>query len=143
MRPDEAFKLGFLARCVEEGFTPEQTATLAKKAEDMFVKTAFIAEISRQLTDPVKNTANAAQSVVNLSSSLLPYGLMLAAIPPAIGGVAAYAKNKAIDVGEDEVEQVKKRELIDTYSRMSDELKRQKERQDYKQQRKRTGRVFL
>jgi len=143
MQPHEAFKLGFLARCVEEGFTPEQTVSLAKKAEDMFVKNAFVAEISRQLTDPVKNTADAARSVVGLGSSLLPYGLAVAAIPPAVGALAAYAKNKATDVGEDEVDLVKKRELIDTYSRMSDELKRQKERQDYKQQRKRTGRVFL
>lgn len=143
MQPHEAFRLGFLARCVEEGFSPEQTSALVKKAEDLFTKSAFVAEISRQLTDPVRNTANAAQSVVNLGGSLIPYALMAAAVPPALGAVAAYAKNKALDVGEDEGEDFKKRELIDTYKRMSEDLTRQKERQDYKQQRKRTGRVFL
>ena len=142
MQPQEAFKLGFLARCVEEGFTPEQTHEMAKQAEDL-LKVGFLEYISRQVTAPVKNTADAAQSVVGLGNSLAPYLIGAAAIPPALGGLAAFMKNTATDVGDKEVEEVKKHELIDTYNRMSDQLKRQKELQEYKQQRKRTGRVFL
>ena len=142
MQPHEAFKLGFLARCVEEGFSPEQTNAMAKQAEDM-LKVGFLEYASRQVTEPVRNTAEAARSVVNLGGSLAPWLIGAAALPPALGGLAAFFKNKATDIGDKEVEHVKKQELIDTYNRMSDQLKRQKELQDYKQQRKRSGRVFL
>ena len=50
MQPHEAFKLGFLARCVEEGLSPAQTNSLAKTAADLLNKQAFVRETIGQVT---------------------------------------------------------------------------------------------
>lgn len=139
MQPQEAFKLGFLARCVEEGFTPEQTHEMAKKAEDLMTKFSFLDFVK----NPIKATTESAKGVTDLVYSNLPLLTVAAAIPPATGGLAAYLVNKATDVGDKDIEEHKQNELIDTYQRMANQLDRQKELRDYKQQRKRTGRVFL
>lgn len=139
MQPHEAFKLGFLARCVEEGFSPEQTNAMAKKAEDLMTKVGFLDFIQ----NPIKATTDTGKSLVDLTYSSLPLIAGAAAIPPALGGLSAYLVNKATDVGDKEIEEYKQRELIDTYQRMAKQLNRQKELQNYKQNRKRTGRIFM
>jgi len=140
MLPQEAFKLGFLARCVEEGLSPEQTHNLAKQAADCFSKQAFI-DFFR---NPLKATTDTAKSTIDLVKSTVPLAMMGLAAPPAIGGLAAYLSNKATDVDDDAaVEDVKKQELIDTYRRMSQQLNRQQQLRQYKKDRKRTGRVYL
>lgn len=138
MLPQEAFKLGFIARCVEEGLTPEQTQALAKRANDLLVKQAGI------IDSVGSGIGSGIGSVLNGVSSLgLPLMGAALAAPPAIGAAAAYLKNKATDVDGVEVEEAKKRELIDTYNRMAEQMDRQKQLRDYKQKRKQTGRVFL
>lgn len=140
MRPQEAFKLGFLARCVEEGFSSDQTHALAKRAADCFTKQAA-------WYNPftwAKSVADTGKSTVDLLKSLTGPAMMLAAVPPAVGGVAAYLTNKSTDVDDAAaVEDVKNQELIDTYRRMTDQLDRQKKLREYKQSRKRSGRVYL
>ena len=73
MQIKEAFKLGFLARCVEEGLTPDQTHALAKSAADCVEKQALGA------------------------SSALPVAAAALASVPAAGGLMAYLSNRATD----------------------------------------------
>ena len=143
MQTKEAFKLGFLTRCVEEGLSPEQTHTLAKMAAEQLEKQAFTEWLSRQITSPVKNVADAYDSVADAAASTVPLVAGTLAIPPALGGLAAYLHNRATDVDATDIGQVKQKELADTYRRMADQLNRQKQLRDYKQERKRTGRVYL
>jgi len=150
MQPREAFKLGFLARCVEEGLSPQQTCALAKtaaacleKQSDGEMAPTLSGWITRNFTDPIKSTAETTKSVADAGRSLLPWLGAAAAAPPVLGGLTAYLKNKATDRGEDLVEETKQQELTDTYRRMADQLRRSRQLRDYKQIRKRTGQVYL
>lgn len=127
MHPREAFKIGFLARCVEEGLSPDETRALAKSASDCFAKQAF------GLNDTVKA----------IKSVTIPGALALAGAPILAGGGAAYFANQATDTDATDIEEIKKKELVDTYRRMADQLRRQRKLRDYKAERKRTGQVFL
>lgn len=136
MLPQEAFKLGFLARCVEEGLSPEQTHNLAKQAS--------LIPFGDFIGNPAKATVETGKSMVDLAKSGVPLAMLGLAAPPAIGGLAAYMANKATDVDDAAaMEDVKKQELIDNYRRMAEQLNRQQQLRQYKQQRKRTGRVYL
>lgn len=128
MHPREAFKLGFLARCVEAGLTPEATRNLIKSAGDCFTKGA--ASWGKELFDAAKDVT-------------LPTALMAAAAPVALGGGAAYFANQATDTDATDIEEIKQQELLDTYRRMSAQLQRRRQLQNYKAERKRTGQVFL
>lgn len=140
MRPHEAFKLGFLARCVEEGLSPDQTHALAKQAADCCTKQAFL----DFLNNPAKATVDTGKSTLDLVKGSLPLLGLAAAAPPVAGALTAYLTNSATDVDDAAaVEDVKKQELIDNYKRMAEQLNRQRQLRDYKQQRKRSGRVFL
>jgi hypothetical protein len=127
MHPREAFKLGFLSRCVEAGLTPEATQALVKSAGDCFTKIGW----------GLKDTVDAFKGVT------YPALLAGAAAPIALGGGAAYLANQASDTDATDVDEIKKQELLDTYRRMSDQLQRRKKLQNYKADRKRTGQVFL
>ncbi len=131
MRPNEAFKLGFLTRCVEEGLSPEDTVKLVKSASDCFNKESGI----------VSDTIGTAGKVIGSLGT--PALIGAAALPPALGGLAAYFHNKATDTDAEEVEEVKKKELIQTYQRMADQLRRHKKLQNQRTEKKRTGQVFL
>ena len=122
MHPREAFKIGFLARCVEIGLTPEATNKLVKSAGDCFNKQAWVGDLAK---------------------AGVTAALAAAAAPIALGGGAAYFANQATDTDATDIDEIKKRELVETYRRMSDQLQRQKKLQNYKADRKRTGQVFL
>lgn len=151
MQTKEAFKLGFLTRCVEEGLSPEQTHALAKMAAEQlekrsglpFAATAMSALDWLSKQSPIKSTTDAYKGVVDSASATLPLVAAGLAVPPAIGGLAAYLHNRSTDVDATDIGQVKQKELADTYRRMADQLNRQKQLRDYKQERKRTGRVYL
>ena len=101
MQPKEAFKLGFMSRCVEEGLSADRTNDLTKQAAD-WVKTAAF-------------------------PNMYPTLALAAAVPPALGGLAAYLVNNATDLDDQAaVDDVKKQELVDTYQRMTDQMNRQK-----------------
>jgi hypothetical protein len=144
MRPNEAFKLGFLTRCVEEGLSSAQTNALAKRAADVMTKQGFTEWLSKQVFGPVRTTANTVKSVADAGTSLaMPAAALAIGVPASLGGLAAYLHNKATDIDSDAVDSAKKQELLDTYQRMTDQLGRKKQLREYKQQRKRTGQVFL
>jgi transcription initiation factor TFIIIB Brf1 subunit/transcription initiation factor TFIIB len=126
MHQKQAFKIGFLARCIEGGLSPEATRTLVKSAAEHFGKSSGVV-----------------REAVDLVKSLGPAALVAGAAPIALGGGAAYFANKATDTDATDVEEVKQKELVDTYRRMADQLQRQRKLRSYKADRKRTGQVFL
>tara|TARA_R110002051_G_scaffold61354_5_gene112580 strand:+ start:53989 stop:54312 length:324 start_codon:yes stop_codon:yes gene_type:complete len=107
-----------MARCVEERLSSEKTAELMQKAGE-----AGILDLAKSL-------------------GFGAAGLALAA-PPAIGGLAAYFSNKATDSDASDIEEIKQKELVDSYRRMSAQLTRAKKLRDGRADRKRTGQVFL
>lgn len=131
MEPNEAFKVGFLARCLEDGLSAEQTKDLVKRAFDCSL-------------EKESSIGGAAKALMAGASGLVGPALALGlAAPPAVGGLSAYLYNKATDVDEAEVDDIKNRELVETYRRMADQLRRSKKLQIKKQQNKGRNQVFL
>lgn len=126
----EAFKVGFLARCVEARMTPEQMLSQVKQAQVLLTKHAFLDSI--------------ANGVAGMGKSLASYAIPAALIaPPVLGGLAGYGLAKATDVDDTDVDEIKNREVIDEYKRQAAKLQRQRAVRDYQLQRKQTGRVFM
>ena len=132
----DAFKVGFLARCVEDGLTtPAQIHERVKVALDKFAGLLDMA-------------GSAAKGVVGGATGLvapaLKYGTLGALVaPPIAGGLAGFGLSKALDVSDDDVEDVKKRELIDELQQQAQRVSREKQIRDYRGQRKNTGRIFF
>lgn len=118
MDPREAFKIGFMARCIEEGLSQEKTAELMEKAA-------------------MGGLVDAGKAV------LYPAAALALAAPPTLGGLAAYFKNKATDSDASEIEEIQQQEQADTYRRMADQLRRAKALRERKAGKKRSGQVFL
>lgn len=134
LTPKEAFKVGFLTRCVEDGLTPDQMLSAVKLAADMFEKRAFIGSL---LGKGVDTAAGAAGSLGRMGA----VGALLA--PPILGGVAGYGLARATDVDDTDVDAIKNRELVEEYQRQAAKMHRQKMVRQYKQDVERTGRVFI
>jgi hypothetical protein len=115
----EAFKVGFLSRCVEAGLGVDEIAGCVKRARDMMEKHAgLIGDLGGGLKA--------------LGGGLLQYGVPLAlAAPPILGGAAGYGLSRATDVDDTDVADIKNQEVIDEYRRQSERLKRQKAVRDY------------
>lgn len=130
----EAFKVGFLARCVQDGLTPDQMLARVKLATDMLEKRAFIGGL----------LSGAAGAVGGAAKSVAGYGVPLAlAAPPILGGLAGYGLAKATDIDDTDVDAIKNQELVEEYRRQAEALKRQKAVRDYTKEVKHTGRVFM
>ena len=129
MQPKEAFKIGFMARCVEMGMSPDETRQLMKTAGEVLTKEAFLKALG--------------EGAKALGKWALPVGALALAAPWAVGGGTAYLANQATDVDATDIEEVKKQELVESYKRMADQLRRQKELRDRKAARKRKDQVFL
>lgn len=143
MLPNEAFRLGFMARCVEEGLSADETYALSKTASASMEKLGFTKWIAEQALGPFNETAKTTKNMADAVSSAMPFVGMGLMAPPVLGGTAAWLVNHATDTDGSDVEEAKQHELIDTYNRMSGQLQRQKQLQAYKAKRKRTGQVFL
>jgi len=123
MDPREAFKIGFMARCIEEGLSQEKTAELIEKAAD---------------GGTISGLVDAGKAV------LYPAAALALAAPPTIGGLAAYFNNRALDTSDEgDVEEIKQRELTESYRRMAEQMRQTKALRDRKAKRKRSGQVFL
>ena len=133
MRPNEAFKIGFLARCVEAGLSTAETRQLAKQANACFTKSGFASTLGGlgKLTSDVVGSVG------------VPALTAAAIAPPALGGMAAYLYNKATDADANDVKEIKKKELIQTYRRMADQLRRHRRIRDQRASGNRSSQVFL
>lgn len=134
LTPREAFKVGFLSRCVEEGLDADQIRERVKSALDKLAFEIPGADVPGKLVDFAKG--------VGLTG--LSWGLPLAlAGPPIVGGLGGYALAKATDVGDADAGEIKKRELVDEYRRQTDQLNRETQVRNYRKLRERTGKIFL
>ena len=131
LTPREAFKFGFLSRCVEHGLSLDQVHQQVKEALDKLAG----------WTDLITKPAGAAAHGV---ASMSPYAMAgLAAAPLAIGGLGGFGLAKAVDVNERDADEVKRDEVTDEYERQTDLLRRVKAIRDAKQSRKRSGRLLM
>jgi len=106
MNSKEAFKIGFVARCLEKGMSLDEMTTLAK--EGLTKVSTIVGDVTRTGT-----------SLVN---SLLPLAI---AGPPIVGGLLGYSAARATDIDDRDVDDVKNQELVQTYNTESDRLRRQ------------------
>jgi hypothetical protein len=123
LSPRDAFKVNFLARCVEAGMGPADIELAVKRAS---FAGAAAGSAGRLLGGALRIGGNLATGV----------GLPLAlAAPPVIGGLGGYALARATDVDDTDLDEVKDREVMDEYRRQLDALARQRAARDYRQQR--------
>jgi hypothetical protein len=134
LTPREAFKVGFLARCAEDGLTPDQMLSRVKLAAEMFEKRAFLGKL---LDKGVDAGLGAAGGMARLG------GLAAVIAPPVLGAMGGYGLAKATDVDDTDVDEIKKRELVEEYQRQAAKMHRQKLVRSYKNDVQRTGRVFI
>lgn len=123
----EAFKAGFLSRCIADRLPPDQIKQAAAKAA------GILSGIMDKGWEGAKGVANTA----------VGYGIpALALAPPVAGGLAGYGLAKATDIDSTDIADIKDREVIDEYRRQASRLRRQTAARDYDRLRQRTGRVF-
>lgn len=133
LSPKDAFKVGFLERCVEQGMGPAEMLAAVKTASDVFEKRGFLGDLLGKTVDVAKGVGGAA----------LGYGLPLALAAPVVGGGAlGYGLARATDIDDTDVDEIKSREIIEEYARQAAKLRQQKDVRDYHQRVKRTGRMF-
>lgn len=112
----EAFKVGFLGRCIEQGLSPEATLAAVKTASDLF-KRASVSGLFGTALD----------KTFDLGKGMLHYGLPAALVaPPILGGLAGYGLARATDIDDTDVAEIKNRELVDELHRQTERLRRQK-----------------
>jgi len=131
LTPVEAFKVGFMARCADDGLDMLAIRARVKSAME---KTAIVGKVIDAAKDLGKGVIDAAAG----------WGIPLAlAAPPIAGGLAGYGLARATDIDDTDVAEIKDREVIDEYRRNRDQLMRQRATRDYLKARQRTGRVFM
>ncbi len=137
MTAQDAFKLGFLSRCVEDRVPPAQMLERAKQACDLLKQ----ASVTGLLGGLLNKGVDVAQGV---GSAALGYGVPAAIVaPPVLGGLAGYGLARATDIDDTDVAEIKDREVLDAYQRQAHKLRWEKAVRDYHKARTRTGRVFL
>lgn len=104
MTPREAFKVGFLLRCVEEGLSTEDAQLRVKRASWL------------------GDAANAGSRVV--SGLAGPVALAAVGLPIVAGVAGGHLAAKAVDDKSD-VTEAKTNEILAEYQRLTDQAKRQ------------------
>ena len=105
----EAFKVGFVHRCIEEGLAGPQIEQLAKQALD---------KLALPIVAPIlEHTLTALKGAGKWG---IPLGL---ALPPLAGAGAGYAAGRYLDPSTRGAEEVKSEELSDEYRRQAKKLR--------------------
>lgn len=126
-----AFKIAFMQKCAEAGMTPAETLDVAKKAITALEKQAVEpTSVTGQLLDvaawPLKNllwpgVKNVAWPIVKGVSPIAAGALLLG--PPVAGLSAGYAAAKATDMDETDVDNLRKRRLVEEYRQQAQRLR--------------------
>lgn len=119
MTEKEAFKIGFLLKCAEEGLAVEQVESRIQQRASSIKKEAVFGGIA--------NLAGRGLSLAGTAVDKAFWPAMLA--PPLLGIAGAYGLSKAKDDTYD-VDEAKKREEIAAYRRAIDQLKRSRRKRD-------------
>lgn len=133
----DAFKVGFLAKCAEQGLSPEQMLARVEQATTLLKQatvTGMVGTLGSKLIDVLRG----------IGAGTFEYGVPVAlAAPPILGGMAGYGLARATDIDDTDVGEVKDREVIDEYKRQTAKLLRQRAVRDYQRARQRSGRMFM
>lgn len=119
---DQAFKVGFLLRCAEEGLSNDETHRRVKLA---FEKRAILPQLAAGAAGLAGGVASAGGKLISLGGKVMPLAAGLALLAPILGGGAiGYLSAKSTEGGPDLVERAKHEEIIGEYERLADEAKR-------------------
>lgn len=141
----DAFKVGFLHRCVEAGLGPDQIERVVKQAEDKMAAapgwwSPVISGGSRLLGGATRLGQAGLGAASNLASEwALPAALIA---PPALGALAGWGLARGSDIDDIDIDEIKDNELLGEYRRQLTDLERKELVRRYREQRGRTGRVF-
>lgn len=118
MTEKEAFKLGFIARCLYDGVPREQIPGRTKLAFD---------------------------SIINAMKSMALPAIATAGIAPAaFGGTAAYLKNRALDTDNStDLSVAKSEELAQTLEEMTERLRQRRRELEARKMRSANRQIFL
>lgn len=109
----EAFKIGVLQRCAEAGLTPEETTAFAKEAAEQLRKSSGSA-IIQAVMNPFDTLLRIGEkAVTGYAMPLTAFSAITA--PPALGYAAGRGVAKATDIDDEDVKNLKKRELVEMY----------------------------
>jgi hypothetical protein len=113
----QRFKLGFITRCIEEGFTtPAEICQRAKTAADRIGAVAQQMEKGGEWGTPLWE---AFKGLGTLAATGAVVG------PPILGGAAGYGLARASDIDEEDIEEAREREIIEELKRQSAKIRRQ------------------
>ncbi len=130
----DAFKVGFLSRCIADGVPTERIVPLIKEAQE---KVAGLADLLG------KGVGLGGKALGATAGAVAGWGLPIAALaPPVLGAAAGYGLARATDLDDTDVDDIKDTELLDEYHRQTEQLKRESAMRRYARQRQRTGRMF-
>ncbi len=135
MTPEQAFKVGFLYKCAEDGLSMRETHARVKKALAEFKAGGNLAGLEKAAILPALaagagtiagGTAGLAARALTYAPSLLSTGAILgAAAPIALGAGGGYAAAKLTqDDKSDALENAKQDELLGEYERLTEAAKR-------------------
>lgn len=135
LTPKEAFVVGFVRRCIDDGLSAEQMDERVKQAEDLLAGALTSLSATKEAT-VLGDVARAGGGVL---STVAPLAL---AAPPLLGGLAGYTAARLGDVDDTDVEDVRQQELKDTYKLEAEKLRRQKAFRDLQKARQRSVRGY-
>ena len=127
----EAFKLGVLSEFASHGLSVEDMRERVKRASDALDAVAAV-PTDEQVEEQSSMDNESGDKLVDMLRTGSIAGLTgLALAPPALGAAAGVAHSKLTDVDEDDVDTIKRKELIDEYRRQAARLRQTKELQQF------------
>jgi hypothetical protein len=114
---EQAFKVGFLKKCAEDGLTIDETKQRVKLAIHVLQKAK-----EKQAIFGLETAQELAGKGLGLATTTAP--LLLLGGPMAAGGLAGYAAAKGLHGNKDVVEEAKGDEIVGEYERLADEARR-------------------
>ena len=127
----EAFKLGVLSEFASHGLSVEDMRERVKRASDALDAVAAV-PTDEQVEEQSSMDKESWDKLMDMlrAGSVTTLGT-LALAPPALGAAAGVAHSKLTDVDEDDVDTIKRKELIDEYRRQAARLRQTKELQQF------------
>lgn len=117
MTPQEAFKVGFLLRCAEEGLDPEQTLARVEQVREKLAEGGLASFLTKPYNMALDVVGRVGENVGHKAVNLATLGLLAA--PFAIGGGLGYGAAKLTSLNDSDAGEAKQRELIHEYRRLA------------------------
>lgn len=132
MTEHEAFQLGFLTRCAEEGLTAAQAAARARDVwqhAQQFPKAAAgdaAGGLTGYLTAPLTAVKSVTDAIAGVAPLAHTVGAIGVGLPILAGGAGGYALARLTDDDTD-IDQARSDETVAEYRRLTDHLRRQQQ----------------